>query len=151
MDSQTKGLKQLSILVPNQPGSLNEVLRVLAEEGIDIHGLSVTDSSDYGILRMMLSNPEKGEACLQRAGFAVKTTEVLAIDVNDTPGGLYYPVRLMADNEINIEYMYAFGTKLDRHAMIIFKTGDNRRCCRILEQAGIPVLGSDLVRERLYG
>ncbi|MBQ4384160.1 MAG: ACT domain-containing protein [Firmicutes bacterium] len=143
-------ITQLSLFVQNQPGSMKEVLRVLAEGGIDINGLSVADTTEYGVLRMILSDPEKAERLLQNAGFAVKATQVLAIDVVDTPGGLYRPVSLMADAGINIDYMYAFGTKLSSHAMIIFRTADNIRAEAVLAEAGIPVLNADEVRERMY-
>ncbi len=143
-------LTQLSLYVQNSPGSMKSVLRVLAEGNIDINGLSVSDMTEYGVLRMILSDPEKAERLLQDAGFAVKATQVIAIDVVDTPGGLYKPVSLMADAGINVEYMYAFGTKLSSHAMIIFRTSDNTRAASVLTEGGIPVLNAEEVRERMY-
>ena len=112
-------LQQLSIIVENRPGSLASTFQVLADAGIDINGVSVSDTTEFGVLRMILSDPAKGEEVLQENGFVVKATDVLAIDVNDTPGGLLNVVRLFADRHLNVEYMYAFGTKLDQHAMII--------------------------------
>ena len=138
-------LTQLSLYVQNSPGSMKSVLRVLAQGNIDINGLSVSDMTEYGVLRMILSDPEKAERLLQDAGFAVKATQVIAIDVVDTPGGLYKPVSLMAD-----AYMYAFGTKLSSHAMIIFRTSDNTRAASVLTEGGIPVLNAEEVRERMY-
>ncbi len=143
-------LYQLSIYVENKPGSLLAVLRVLSEEGIDINGLSVADTTEYGVLRMILSDPDRGEKVLQDAGFVVKITQVLAIDVSDVPGGLYAPMKLLADRDLNVEYVYAFGTKLDHHAMIILKAADTGAAASTLEKGGIHVLSAEEVYERLY-
>ena len=143
-------LQQLSIIVENRPGSLASTFQVLADAGIDINGVSVSDTTEFGVLRMILSDPAKGEEVLQENGFVVKATDVLAIDVNDTPGGLLNVVRLFADRHLNVEYMYAFGTKLDQHAMIIFKTEDNRRAEEILQEEGMHALTSEEVHARLY-
>ena len=116
-------LQQLSIIVENRPGSLASTFQVLADAGIDINGVSVSDTTEFGVLRMILSDPAKGEEVLQENGFVVKATDVLAIDVNDTPGGLLNVVRLFADRHLNVEYMYAFGTKLDQHAMVHSQDG----------------------------
>ena len=114
-------LQQLSIIVENRPGSLASTFQVLADAGIDINGVSVSDTTEFGVLRMILSDPAKGEEVLQENGFVVKATDVLAIDVNDTP-----------------------------HAMIIFKTEDNRRADEILQEEGMHALTSDEVHARLY-
>ena len=99
---------------------------------------------------MILSDPARGEEVLQEAGFIVKATDVLAIDVNDTPGGLFQIADMLSSHGLNIEYMYAFGTKKDHHAMIIFKTEDNRKAADILKDGGVDVLDSQEVYERLY-
>lgn len=143
-------LQQLSVFVENCPGSLVSVLKVLAEAKIDLNGLSVADTTEFGVLRMILSDPARGEEVLQEAGFIVKATDVLAIDVNDTPGGLFKTVEMLSENGLNVEYMYAFGTKLDQHAMIIFKTEDNRRAAQVLKEGGAQVLDPEDVIRRLH-
>lgn len=143
-------LQQLSVFVENRPGSLVSVMRVLARSGIDINGISVADTTEFGVLRMILSDPAEGEEVLQEAGFIVKATDVLAVDVNDTPGELLRLVEMLSESGINVEYMYAFGTKLDSHAMIILKTEDNRRAAEVLKENGAQVLDASDVRERLY-
>lgn len=143
-------LQQLSVFVENRPGSLVSVLKTLADAQIDLNGLSVADTTEFGVLRLILSDPAKGEEVLQEAGFIVKATDVLAIDVNDTPGGLFQIANMLSLHGLNIEYMYAFGTKKDRHAMIIFKTEDNRKSSEVLQEGGVHVLNSQEVYERLY-
>ena len=143
-------LQQLSVFVENRPGSLVSVLKTLADARIDLNGLSVADTTEFGVLRLILSDPAKGEEVLQEAGFIVKATDVLAIDVNDTPGGLFQTADMLASHGLNIEYMYAFGTKKERHAMIIFKTEDNRKAADVLKDGGVHVLDTQEVYERLY-
>lgn len=143
-------LQQLSVFVENRPGSLVSVLKSLAGAKIDLNGLSVADTTEFGVLRLILSDPARGEEVLQEAGFIVKATDVLAIDVNDTPGGLFQIADMLSSHGLNIEYMYAFGTKKDHHAMIIFKTEDNRKAADILKDGGVHVLDSQEVYERLY-
>ena len=143
-------LQQLSVFVENRPGSLVSVLKTLAGAKIDLNGLSVADTTEFGVLRLILSDPARGEEVLQEAGFIVKATDVLAIDVNDTPGGLFQIADMLSSHGLNIEYMYAFGTKKDHHAMIIFKTEDNRKAADILKDGGVHVLDSQEVYERLY-
>ncbi len=143
-------LQQLSVFVENRPGSLMAVLATLAKAQIDLNGLSVADTTEFGVLRLILSDPAKGEEVLQEAGFIVKATDDLAIDVNDAPGGLFQTAERLSSHGLNIEYMYAFGTKKDRHAMIIFKTEDNRKAAEVLKAGGVHVLDSDEVHERLY-
>ena len=126
------------------------VLKTLAGAKIDLNGLSVADTTEFGVLRLILSDPARGEEVLQEAGFIVKATDVLAIDVNDTPGGLFQIADMLSSHGLNIEYMYAFGTKKDHHAMIIFKTEDNRKAADILKDGGVHVLDSQEVYERLY-
>ena len=143
-------LQQLSVFVENRPGSLVSVLKTLADAQIDLNGLSVADTTEFGVLRLILSDPAKGEEVLQEAGFIVKATDVLAIDVNDTPGGLFQTADMLASHGLNIEYMSAFGTKKERHAMIIFKTEDNRKAADVLKDGGVHVLDTQEVYERLY-
>ena len=143
-------LQQLSVFVENRPGSLVSVLKTLADAQIDLNGLSVADTTEFGVLRLILSDPAKGEEVLQEAGFIVKATDVLAIDVNDTPGGLFQTANMLAFHGLNIEYMHAFGTKKERHAMIIFKTEDNRKAADVLKDGGVHVLDTQEVYERLY-
>ena len=142
-------IQQITVFIENKPGRLTGILQVLAENGIDLNGITVADSSDFGVFRMILSDPQQGEIVLKQKGYIVKTTEVLAIDVHDTPGGLLRAMQLLSKEGVNVQYMYAFGTKLAAHAMIILKTDENKRAAAILEQGKVDVLSQQELEERL--
>lgn len=142
-------IQQITVFIENRPGRLTDILKVLARHQIDLNGISVADSSDFGLFRMILSDPVKGQEVLQQNGYIVKTTEVLAIDVHDAPGGLLHALELLSNAGINVAYMYAFGTKLSSHAMIILKTDENKLSEQLLTRAGVAVLSLNEVEERL--
>lgn len=142
-------IQQITAFIENRPGRLTDILQVLAEHQIDLNGISIADSSDYGLCRMILSDPEKGREVLMENGYIVKSAEVLAIDVHDTPGGLLDALRALSGIGVNVQYMYAFGTKLSDHAMIILKTDENQRAFQALSAAGIEVLSPEEVEKRL--
>ena len=128
-------LKQLSVFVENKPGGLVEMLRVLRQNGIDIKGLSVADHADFGIVRLILSDVDRGSDLLREAGFTVRTSYVLRVEVPDEPGGLLSSVaEPLAQVGINIEYMYASvepapGSK----AVVIVKVSDLERAEQVLK------------------
>ena len=105
-------IKQVSVFVENKAGAMSEVLDILAEENIDMSAVSVADTSDFGILRLILSEPEKAEKVLKEKGYVVKLTDVVAVGIEDKPGGLSKPLKVLKDNGIGIEYMYAFIGKI---------------------------------------
>ncbi len=142
-------IQQVTVFIENRPGRLTDILRVLAEHQIDLNGISIADSADFGLFRMILSDPEKGQDVLKKSGYIVKSTDVLAIDVHDTPGGLLHALESVAAEGINVQYMYAFGTKLSSRAMIIIKTDDNQRTAALLKQIGVDVLSLAEVEKRL--
>ena len=142
-------IQKLSVFVENRPGRLVDVLEVLAAEGLDLNGLSVADTTDFGILRLILSDPARGEKVLKEKGFIVKCTEVLAVDVHDSPGGLLFAIKAMSAVGISVEYMYAFGTKLSNHAMVILKTDDNTKAVNTLKESNVDVLSAIEVQQRL--
>lgn len=142
-------IQQTTVFIENRPGRLTDILKVLAEHQIDLNGISIADSSDFGLFRMILSNPEKGQEALKQNGYIVKSTDVLAIDVHDTPGGLLQALESVAQEGINVSYMYAFGTKLSSRAMIILKTDDNQRTAALLSGIGVEVLSLAEVEKRL--
>ena len=142
-------IQQITAFIENRPGRLTDILKVLAEHQIDLNGISVADSSDFGLFRMILSDPEKGQQVLQQNGYIVKSSEVLAIDVRDTPGGLLHALESLSQQSINVQYMYAFGTKRSAHAMIILKTDENQRASNTLLQSNVEVLSMEEVEKRL--
>lgn len=143
-------IQQITAFIENRPGRLTDILTVLAEHQIDLNGISIADSSDFGLFRMILSEPERGQEVLKQNGYIVQSTEVLAIDVHDVPGGLLRALEALSELSINVQYMYAFGTKLSSHAMVILKTDENQRAAARLIEVGVEVLSLEEVEKRLH-
>jgi hypothetical protein len=117
-------IQQISVFVENKPGTLAEVLGVLKEHEINLRALAVADTADFGILRVIVNEPEKVERVLRGAGFTIKTTPVLAITVDDRPGHLFEQVQRLSQAGINVEYMYAFATSQAKDARVVLKVDD---------------------------
>ena len=113
--------EQLSVFLENRAGRLAEVTRTLAEAGVNIRALSLADTSDFGILRLIVCNHEKAQTVLKEKGFTLGRTHVVAVEVPDQPGGLDAILQLMAENGINVEYMYAFAQSATDNAVMIFR------------------------------
>ena len=135
-------IHQLSLFLENKPGHLVEPMRLLAQEGIDIRTLSVADTRQFGILRMIVSDYLKASEVLQQAGFVVKVTEVLAVEVPDRPGGLAEVLELFETGTINIEYLYAFPFGRAGKAVIIFRFDKPDEAIERLQTAGMNVVDS---------
>jgi len=115
-------INQLSVFVENQPGKLAEVLGVLHTHEINIRAMSVADTADFGILRIVVNEPEKVQHILRGAGFTVKITPVVGIILSDQPGSLYEHVSKLSSAGVNIEYIYAFAANsTDKHARVVLK------------------------------
>lgn len=100
-------VKQLSVFIENKAGRVSEVSEVLGDEGVNIRGFSVSDTADYGIVRLIVDDPEKGRDVLAARGFTVKVAEVLCINLPDEPGGLARVLKIVSDAGVNIEYVYS--------------------------------------------
>lgn len=135
-------IHQLSLFLENKPGHLVEPMRLLASEGIDIRTLSVADTRQFGILRMIVSDWSRAKTALEGAGHVVKMTEVLAVEVPDRPGGLADVLQLFASGTINIEYLYAFPFGRAGKAVIIFRFDNPDQAIARLQEAGINVVDS---------
>ena len=139
-------INQVSVFIENRAGRLAEVSRKLAAEGINIRSLSLADSSDFGVLRLIVDEPEHCVATLTAAGFVAQLTEVLALGIEDRPGGVDRVLTLFSDNGINVEYMYAFVHKKGGNAIVIFKTSDVVRARAIAAENGIPLLTGEALK-----
>jgi hypothetical protein len=138
--------EQISVFIENKSGRLAEVTRVLGEAGVNIRALSLADTSDFGILRLIVNDCEKAKSVLKDNGFTVAKTEVVAVEVPDTPGGLYGILRQLESVSINVEYMYAFVERSAENAVIIFRFDETDRAIKTLVENGFTVLGG----EKLY-
>ena len=135
-------IEQLSVFVENKPGKLLEALETLGEADIDMRALSLADTSDFGILRIIVDNPEHALEILGEAGFLVKSNEVLAVVIGDKPGGLATVVRLLSEGDVNIEYTYAFVAHSRDKAYVILRVDDNDAAVKVLTTNGITLLTS---------
>ncbi len=132
--------KQLSVFLENKAGRLSSVTRVLGEAGINIRALSIADTSDFGILRIIVNDPVRAYQILKKAGFTVSETEVIAVRVRDTPGGLATVLEQMSDANLNIEYLYAFLGTSEDDALVIFKVEDFKKARIAFKEKGIMFL-----------
>ena len=124
--------KQLSVFIENKRGKLASITKILGDNGIDIGALSIADTKDYGILRVIVDKPEQAEKILKDAGYAVSITDVIAISVDDAPGGLAGALHIFEEKGINIEYMYHYARKdRDKASMIIRVEGTDEALAKI--------------------
>ena len=133
-------VSQLSVFLENKSGRLADVTHALADAGINIRALSIADTIDYGLLRLIVNDPPAAKSALVSAGFTVALTEVLAIEVPDKPGGLANIIDILAEVGINIEYMYAFVGRSGEHALVVFRIEKVDEAITILQQKGVRIL-----------
>lgn len=138
-------VKQLSIFMENRAGRLAEVVRLLGEAKVNIRALSLADTSDFGILRLIVNDVEKAVKVLRDAGHTVSLTDVVAVEVPDTPGGLASVLDPLRGAGVNVEYMYAFVEKATDKAVVIFRFENADAALKVLSKAGISVLPSEMV------
>ncbi len=133
-------VKQLSVFLENSKGRLASMTRALGDAGIDLLALSIADTTSFGILRAIVDDTDKAMAVLKEAGYTVNTTEVLAVLVPDSPGGLASVLGLLNDAHVNVEYLYSFVRKAQGNALILFKVDRVSEAARALNEAGIRML-----------
>jgi len=133
-------IQQLSIFLENKPGQLKRACDLLAGAGINITTLTVAETKQYGILRLIVTEWERAKSVLESGGFLTKTTEVLAVQVPDRPGGLAAILEPIEKNGINIDYMYAFTFGREGKAVMIFRFDNPEQALDVLKSAGVEVL-----------
>ena len=138
-------LKQLSVFVENKSGAVSSVLDTLSEHHVDLYALSIADTADFGILRLIVRDPETTAALLRELGFVSKINSVLAIAVDDRPGGLAKPLSLLSEKGISVEDLYAFMAKSDAGALVILRTDNRPEAEATLTAAGVHILTADEV------
>ncbi len=136
-------IKQISVFVENKPGRLNEVIKSLAKADVDIRALSLADTTDFGILRLIVNKPDVAAKALKDEGFMVSLTDVIAIGVSDTPGGLSSALDILTSNGIGVEYMYAFIGRDNANAMVIFRVENIADATKVLNDNKIRIIKSD--------
>ncbi|MDR3279265.1 MAG: ACT domain-containing protein [Synergistaceae bacterium] len=131
---------QISVFIENRPGTLAEATAILGDAGIDMRALSIADTSDFGVLRVIVNDPKRALELLKKAGFVVSITPVLAVSLADTPGSLAKLLRILSDGSVSVEYAYAFITRKEGNAYVILRVENNDLAHDILAKEGINIL-----------
>ena len=138
-------VEQISIFLENKPGRLVEVTRILEEGQINIRALALADTSEFGILRVIVNDNQAAQRLLKDHGYTVGVNEVVAVEVEDRPGGLARILEVIENADANIEYMYAFVRQSGQNAVLIFRFDDIRAASAVLKLEGVRVIdGKDL-------
>ncbi len=140
-------LRQLSLFLENQPGHLHAACRRLAESEVNIETVTLADTEQFGILRLIVNDWKKGREVLESEGFVVKVTDVVAVVVEDRPGGLAEVLEIFESTDRNIEYLYAFTFRQENRPVIAFRFDDPDLAITLLQEKGFRVVGN----EALFG
>ncbi len=140
-------VKQISIFVENAKGTLARVTEVLAENGINIRALSIADTTDFGILRLIVKEPDQAVEALRANDITVKATDVLVVGIDDKPAGLHKALSALRDADVQVEYMYAFATKKEDEAYVILKSDNPQKAMEALAAKGVRVVTAKDVYE----
>ncbi len=136
-------VEQISVFLENRAGRLAEVTKTLAENQINIRALSLADTSDFGILRLIVTDNEKAKEALKAKGFTVGRTNVVAAEVGDKPGGLHTILGMLNDGGVNVEYMYAFVTQSGHNAILIFRFDRTDQAIEVLQKNNVRILSGE--------
>ena len=133
-------VEQLSVFLENKSGRLSEVTASLSETNVNIRALALADTSDFGVLRLIVDNTDQALQTLKKNGFTVGKTNVVAVEVADRPGGLHEILTMLHDADINVEYMYAFVRSSGDNAVMIFRIEQDQRAIALLQSQGVAVI-----------
>jgi len=134
-----EAIKQISIFMENKHGRMARVAKALGDAGVNIRALTIAEAGDFGIVRMVVDDTDRGYKVLRDEGFTVSETDVLAVAIKDSPGGLFEIANTLGENEINVDYAYAFVTAKYERAMLILRVDDISGATRVLNEAGVRV------------
>ncbi|MDD2523550.1 MAG: ACT domain-containing protein [Endomicrobiaceae bacterium] len=133
-------INQISIFIENTKGRLAEVCTLLGDNNINIRALTIAESPEFGILRVVLDKPQEAKEILKEHGFIAISTEIVAVEVSDTPGGLSKALQILAQNNIDVEYMYGFVEKATDQALMVFKFTNIDKAIEILQQNNVSIV-----------
>lgn len=125
--------KQISVFLENRTGRLNHLLEVLSDNKINIHAISIAETGEYGLVRLIVSDHDRAYAAIRQSGMMASDNDVMILDVSDTAGALYAATKLLADNDINVEYIYNATSPGNDRALVIVKVNDLPRASRVFD------------------
>lgn len=138
-------VKQISVFVENKAGRLAELTEYLHQHDIDMRALSIAETQDFGIVRMIVNDAYKTSCILKEAGYVASITPVLAVEMPDEPGSLFRILKVLGDGGVSIEYMYAFLTRKEATAYMVLRVENNEKAVDILNKNGIHVISQDVI------
>lgn len=133
-------LKQLTVFVENKQGTVVSVTDTLAAHNVNLRALSIAETEGFGILRLIVDNEEAAKKVLAEEGYLIKITEVVGVKIGDAPGKLTEALRVLNKADINMEYLYAFMARTEKHAYVVLRVQDNVKAETVLEQAGYHII-----------
>ncbi len=133
-------IRQLTVFVENKPGTIVSVTDVLAKNNVNIRALSIAETEDFGILRLIVNNEATAVKTLEEEGCLLKITEVVGVKIGDEPGKLTAALRVLDDANVNVEYLYAFMTRTEKHAYVVLRVEENAEAENILANAGFHLI-----------
>lgn len=133
-------IKQLTVFVQNRKGTLVSVTDVLAENNVNLRALSIAETEDLGILRLIVNDENTAEKVLEEKGYLIKTIDVVGVKISDEPGKLTAALKVLDEADINVEYLYAFMTRTEKHAYVVLRVEDNAKAEKVLEDAGFHII-----------
>ena len=137
-------VKQLSVFVENKQGALSDVVALLSENGINMRAISIADTQDFGVLRMIVQDCEKAKAVLKAEKVIVAVNEVVAVELADKPGALSEVLKVLSGGGVNVEYMYAFVNPVKQSsACVVFRATDNEKAAGLLKERNIPLISQE--------
>lgn len=139
-------VRQISVFIENKPGTMVKITDALGNAGVDIRAMSLADTQDFGILRLIVNDTDKAKAALSAVGCITSVTDVIVAELPDVPGAMTKTVRLLAEHEINIEYIYAFvSQEKNKKAYIVFRIKDTEKASSVLTAEGIVLADEGVI------
>ena len=139
-------IKQISLFVENRPGRMAKVAKTLSDAGVNIRALTIAEAGDFGVIRMVVDDPENGYKVLKESAFTVSMTDVLVVEMKDTPGGLYEIVNTLGQSTVNVDYAYAFVTAKAEKAMLILRVDDIAKARKVLSEMGVKIATKEQIQ-----
>ncbi len=133
-------IKQLTVFVENRQGTVVSVTDILSKHNINLRALSIAETQDFGILRLIVNDEITAEKVLSEAGYLIKITEVVGVKIGDAPGKLTAALQVLDENNINMEYLYAFMARTEKHAYVVIRVEDNQTAEKALTDAGFHMI-----------
>ena len=140
-------VKQISVFIENKKGRLAEATRFIAEHNINLRALSIADTQDFGILRVIVNDTDEALRILRSKGYLVQATDVIAVKISDAPGKLSAALHALNVAGINVEYLYAFLARTQRHAYVVLRVGNNEEATNVLKDAGFNTVSEEDIKK----